>query len=348
MGRALAAAALVAALAGIVHAGGTGFDRFPAGVQASTLLRADAPSVTPAVTAGWHGGTLPTKTGESVTVFVSDTYAPEQVSPQVWADFFAGLPHGKELSSVTVRIAPIAEVAMLCGSGDADGCYHNNQNEIVMNGELAGRSPPEDAARHEYGHHIAANRVNPPWVALASGTKRWATAEQICSRVKAGTAYPGDEGDHYQLNPGEAFAEAYRVLAEQKAGKTLSSWSVVDASFFPDSAALSAIEQDVLKPWLAPTTTKVSGRFLAKGSTRRLLPVVTPLDGQISVELRLPRGRLDTLELLSPAGKVVARGLWSGLSVRRLSFLDCGARRFTIRVTRAGNAGQFVLTIMRP
>ncbi len=155
-------------------------------MQAPKLLRADghlAPSVTAAVTPGWHGGTLPTKTGESVTVFVSDTYAPEQVSQQVWADFFAGLPHGKELSSVTVRIAPIAEVATLCGSGDADGCY--NSSEIVMNGDLAGRSPPEDTARHEYGHHIAANRVNPPWVAIQSGTKRWATAEQICSRVKA-------------------------------------------------------------------------------------------------------------------------------------------------------------------
>ncbi len=76
--------------------------------------------------------------------------------------------------------------------------------------------------------------------------------------------------------------------------------------------------------------------------------LVTPLDGQISVELRLPRGRLDTLELLSPDGKVVARGLWSGLSVRRLSYLDCGARRFTLRVTRAGNPGQFSLTVTRP
>jgi hypothetical protein len=166
--------------------------------------------------------------------------------------------------------------------------------------------------------------------------------------VKAGTAYPGDEGDHYQLNPGEAFAEAYRVLAEQKAGKTLSSWGVVDGSFFPDAAALSAVEQDVLKPWAAPTTTKVSGRFLAAGPKRRLLPLVTPLDGQISIELRLPRGRLDTLELLSPAGKVVSRGLWSGASVRRLSYLDCGVRRFTLRVTRAGNPGQFALTVMRP
>ena len=89
----------------------------------------------------------PGEDGESVTVFVSDTYAPEQVSQQVWADFFAGLPHGKELSSVIVRIAPIAEVATLCGSGDADGCY--NSSEIVMNGDFAGRSPPEDTARHE-------------------------------------------------------------------------------------------------------------------------------------------------------------------------------------------------------
>jgi hypothetical protein len=278
-------------------------------------------------------------------VYVSDTYSPEQVAPQVWADFFAAQPHGRELASVTVRVAPVAEVAAICGRAVA-GCYRSG--ELAFAGDAAGSSTPEDTARHEYGHHIAANRANPPWRALDWGTKRWATVEQICSRVKAGTAFPGNEGDRYELNPGEAFAEAYRVLAEQKAGATLSSWSTVDASFYPDPVALSALDQDVTKPWLAPTVSTVRASFAANGVRRRLLTVATPLDGQITVELRLPRGRLDTLELLSPAGRVLARGAWAGPLVRRLSYVDCGLRRVSLRVTRVGDPGRFSVTVTRP
>jgi hypothetical protein len=111
---------------------------------------------------------------------------------------------------------------------------------------------------------------------------------------------------------------------------------------------LSALELDVLKPWVAPTVSTVRGRFLAKDPRRRVLPLVMPLDGQVTVELRLPPGRLDTLELVSPAGKVLARGLWAGTSVRRISYLDCGQRRASLRVTRVGNPGAFTLTVARP
>jgi hypothetical protein len=280
-----------------------------------------------------------------VIVYVSDSYPPEQIVPQVWAEFFAGLPHGRELGSVTVRIAPLTEVAAICG-GEAAGCYKGS--ELAFTGEQAGDARPEDTARHEYGHHIAANRANPPWRAVDWGTKRWATQEQVCSRARAGTAFPGNENERYELNPGEAFAEAYRVLAEQRAGAALSSWGLVDVSFYPDPAALSALDQDIAKPWQAPTASTLRDRFVAGGPRRRLLPIATPLDGQITIELRLPHGRLDALELLSPAGHVLARGLWAGTSVRRLSYLVCGQRGLNLRVTRAGHPGRFAATVMRP
>lgn len=342
------AAALLAALAGTVQAGGTGSDRYSAGLGVTRVLRADAglaPSVTAVETPGWHGGTLGTTTGEPVTVYVSDTYTPEQVAPQAWADFLAALPHGRELASVIVRIAPVAEVAAICG-GTVAGCY--GSGELVFVGEAVGGTTPADVARHEYGHHVAANRANPPWRALDWGTKRWATVEQVCSRERAGTAFPGNEDDRYELNPGEAFAEAYRVLAEQKAGAVLSSWSIVDGSFYPDPRALSALDQDVVKPWVAPAVRTVRAGFLAHGRRRHLLPVATPLDGQITIALRLPPGRLDTLELLSPTGRVLARGLWAGASVRRLSYVVCGERRLALRVTRAGDPGRFTVTFTRP
>ena len=86
------------------------------------------------------------------------------------------------------------------------------QANLVVLGDAVGGITPTSVAAH--GHHIAANRSNAPWLALDWGTKRWATRMSICARRGARTAFPGDEGDNYSLNPGEAFAEAYRVLVE--------------------------------------------------------------------------------------------------------------------------------------
>jgi len=292
----------------------------------------------------WRGGRLATATGEQATVFVSVSYPPEQVSEQAWAEFFAALPHGAELALATVRIAPPAEVQQLCGA-DVHGCYAGD--ELVVPGEAADGVTAEEVARHEYGHHVAAHRSNPPWRAADSGPKRWATAEDVCRRTAARTAFPGGTGE-YRLDPGEAFAEAYRVLVETRAGQ-VPTWDLVDGSFFPDPAALSAVDRDVARPWTAPVRTVVSRRFAARGPSRVLVPITLPFDGTVDVELSLPAGRLDGLELVEPKSlKVLARGLWSSARVRRLSHLSCGYRRLLVRVTRKGAPGPFRLAITRP
>jgi hypothetical protein len=291
----------------------------------------------------WVGGTYGSG-GDAVTVYVSSAYRPEEATPQQWADFFARLPHGSELGSVVVRVTTPDGVTALCGEG-ALGCYSGR--ELVMPGETSAGEAPEQVARHEYGHHVAASRSNPPWRAQAWGAKRWASAAHVCERVQRGTAFPGDDGAHYRLDPGEAFAESYRVLAERRAGAALASWGLVDGSFYPSEAALRALEQDIVKPWSAPTTTRWSGRFTG-GAQRRTFPIATPLDGELTAELRLPPGRLDTLELAGADGRVLARGLWSGARTRRLSFVVCGQRRLTLRVRSAGTAGSFHLTLARP
>jgi len=283
--------------------------------------------------------------GESVTVYVSSTYSPEQVVPQQWAEFFAGIPHGSELGSVVVRIATPDEVAALC-SEEALGCY--DARELVMPGEPYDGVPPEQVARHEYGHHIAAHRSNPPWRAADWGPKRWATAARVCARSQQHTAFPGDDGTHYRLDPGEAFAESYRVLAERKAGAALATWGLVDGSFYPDQAALRAVEHDIVTPWTRSSTTRTSARFAAGGPRRRLVSIATPLDGELTAELKLPLGRLDTLQLLAADGRVLARGLWSGTRTRRLSFVVCGQRKLSLLVTSAGTSGRFDLTVSRP
>ncbi len=104
LAKALIGAVVVAALAGAMQAGGTGSDRQSAGLHARAV---PSRSVTAGETPGWHGGEFGTATGEHVTVYVSDTYSPEQVAPQAWADFFARSPHGRELATVIIRIAPL-------------------------------------------------------------------------------------------------------------------------------------------------------------------------------------------------------------------------------------------------
>jgi hypothetical protein len=265
------------------------------------------------------------------------------VSGQAWAEFFAGLVHGSELASVTARIGSPPEVAAVCGD-DALGCYSGGL--LVMAGEQFGGVEPQEIARHEYGHHVAASRANPPWTASAYGPKRWSSAMGICARTKAGTAFP-DDYTHYSLSPGEAFAEAYRVLNDRKAGILGLTWSIVDDSFIPNDDTLRAVEQDVTTPWLRTTSSVVRGRFTAR-KHRSLTMLGTSLDGLVTVALRVPRGRADTLALVDPQDRVVATGLWAGATTRRLTYLVCGERRLTVRVVLAGPPGPYTLAITRP
>ena len=151
-------------------------------------LRAGAPAAASAARArSWRGGVLTASTGEQVRVEVSDAYPPEAVSAQAWADFFAGLVHGRELASVTVRIGSPLDVLVECGA-EALACY--DAGILVLPGELWGGITPEELARHEYGHHVAANRLNAPWPAADWGPKRWASQAGVCARAAAGTASP--------------------------------------------------------------------------------------------------------------------------------------------------------------
>lgn len=332
-------------MAALLLAGGGGWSQggvsTPPGTAALRSSRTSEPA--PRAARAWRTGSYTTSTGETVRVDVSDTYAPEAVSGQAWAEFFAGLVHGSELSAVTVRIGTPAEVAAACGS-DAVGCYSGGL--LVMPGEQFGGVEPQEIARHEYGHHIAASRINPPWSASAYGPKRWSSAMGICARAKAGTAFP-DDYSHYSLSPGEAFAEAYRVLNDRRAGILGLTWSIVDDSFIPRDDALRAVEQDVTTPWLKATSSVARGRFTAR-KRRSVTTLATPLDGVVTVELRVPRGRTDTLALVDPQGRVLATGLWAGATTRRLTYLVCGQRRFTVRVVLAGQPGPFTVAITRP
>ena len=248
----------------------------------------------PARTAvNWIGGPTTAATSEIVEVYISDLLPAE--TPQKWADFLASLTHGPELADLTVRIATLAEVQQLCGAR-ALGCYF--RDEMVSLGEalIDGRTTPEEVARHEYGHHVAAHRTNPPWVAIDWGPKQWASAASICSRVSRGEAFPGNEGRNYAQNPGEAWAETYRLMDERKKGITTATWNIIDQSFFPNEAALQAADRDVLQPWTA-NRKAVHRRVFGKRHEEGLV------DPALHAARRRAHGQRDAAEGGTPRGR---------------------------------------------
>jgi hypothetical protein len=287
---------------------------------------------------GYWGGEYTTRTNERVRIFSSPRYAVDDAANQRWAEFLASLLHGPELAAVTVYLAPPAEVARLCGgSAEVRGCYSNGR--ILGLGEDADLTA-EAVLAHEYGHHVAANRSNAPWPASGWGTKRWASYLDVCRRVRAHELWPGSQGPLlYEFNPGEGFAEAYRLLNERRAGVAESPWQIVDETFLPDARAFALLEQDVVDPWHATTAATFGGRFTTRGSRVRTFRVTTPLDGTLTASVAgAPRARVDVV-----AGKrVVAHG---GTGVESIV---CAARTSTLRVTRVRGAGSFTLTVVRP
>jgi hypothetical protein len=275
------------------------------------------------------------------TVRVSPAYGDPASVARRWTAFFESLVHGTELRVLDVYVAPLAEVEALCGSSDVLGCYGGNH--LVMPDQGVDGISSASIGAHEYGHHIAFNRVNPPWNAIDSGLKRWATYERVCPRVAEGTAFPGAEDANYALNPGEAWAETYRVLNETATGLPLT-WPIVDPSFEPDAGALAAAREDVVDPWTTPTMTLKSLRFRT-GVRGWTLQVATPLDGVLHAQLQ-PGS--DDITLLRMDGRPLVRGNWTTTGSKGFDYLICGQRTLALRVTRHTSTRAFTLRLSLP
>lgn len=293
----------------------------------------------------WRGGPLTASTGEVVEVYVSDSLPAE--TPEKWVEFLANVTHGPELATLSANIATLAEVQQLCGAR-ALGCYSGN--EIVSLGEPApDGTTPEEVLRHEYGHHVAWNRVNTPWRAVDWGPKHWASAATVCPRVTRREAFPGNEGSNYSQNPGEAWAEVYRLMDERKAGITTQTWPIIATSFFPDEAGLLAADRDVLQPWTGNQKT-VFRRTFGQGAKKAWwIPLPTPLDGDLVLSATLPRAGLHEVALVAQnRSTVVKRAQWVSQRVKRLTTAICGQRSLFVRVTPGRTAGQVTVTVSRP
>ena len=305
---------------------GTAFGHTPSGTPTSL------PKLKPADLAAIHKTWF--RPDNAVLVLTPEHYLDEQR----WADDIATLAHGPELSLVSLYLAPPAQIAAMCGGEDILGCYGHDR--IVAPGEGTFEVSAESVIAHEYGHHVAAHRSNVPWPALAWGTKRWASYEQVCRRARAHELFPGAEGGLvYLFNPGEVFAETFRLLNERKAGIPETPWRVVDNSLVPNDRDLALVEQDVTQPWSANRTLRFLGGFTARGSSVRSFKVATPLDGTFTASVQSAVAvRLDVLN----GKKRVARGTTSAAGT------VCGPRTLTFRLTRTSGSGAFALALSLP
>ncbi len=272
-------------------------------------------------------------------LYFSDAYPQDAARPARWVAFLGNLPHGRELSRLTVYFTSPDGVGLTCGA-DAYACYSADDQSIVTAGDdVEGGPTADDLLAHEYGHHVAANRSNAPWVAADWGTKRWASYENVCAREREGSAYPGSESDHYTLNPGEAFAETYRALADHLRSLPFT-WGLADPTFEPDANALALVRRDVLDPW-APSTVTRQGSLPAIGRTKQLV-VATPRDGTVVLRLAT-RPRASVTLTTRPATRFRA-------SSNSYAGTICGEHRLTIRITSRTSvaAGRFTLHVLEP
>ncbi len=293
------------------------------------------------------------------------------------ADVLGGLVHGEEMNSLSVYVATPDEISYICGPG-ALACYAPGSSEMIVSGEDGSSYgvPRDYTIAHEYGHHVANNRLNAPWAALDTGAKRWATYTQVCQGVRKGQLFPGDEDAHYWDNPGEAFAETNAHLNYPGVSVPWGYSSSLRAS----AASMQKLRADILTPWTGPTTVTWSGALWRQRHNPALRRFAIPLDGMVEIQLSGPAeanydlyvlGRRIRAARHSRASRkerkrrqhqsrkrrhhrkaklrrrVIERGVSAGSS-EQLELQMCGQKAVQVEVRRRSGEGPFTVSVTRP
>ena len=275
----------------------------------------------------------PYQTADGMTVYVSFSsfYLADAAVAQSYVDWLGRFTHGSELDGLQLYFYSPAEIAAVCGEG-ALACYSNDQIFFSAVEPEPGEPHILEVLAHEYGHHIAAHRLNPPWPAMWWGPKRWASQMNVCRNTADGYFFPGAETrPQYALNPGEGWAEAYRRSIEVKQGWADMGWNVVDNVFNPGPSELELVNLDVTEPWLAPTTDVARGK-LRRNGVRRFKRYI--YDGAMSASVTGARG----ISVSVNADGRILRG-----PARRVSFFNCSRKSVTV-VVRSKFGGRYRLS----
>jgi hypothetical protein len=281
--------------------------------------------------AAWSGGVYTTASGETIHFYVSDSYQPNRADNQRWIDYLGWLYHSDELSRLTVYMVRPFELPSFCGA-TATACYAPALQAMVVPGESSGGWSTDQIVAHEYGHHLANNRINPPWDALSRGTKRWSSYADICLQAQNGTALPGPSGGTHGFTAAEAFAEAFRVTNELRVASS-ATWPIIDSTFYPNSVAREMIRLDAVKPWTGVSTATTS-RFTSYG--RRVQAFVSrgPMDGTMTVSLTTRSGPKYELQLVDKSTGEVIEQVRTVRGRATFTVTLCGQRSLVVRIRR--------------
>jgi hypothetical protein len=257
--------------------------------------------------------------------------------------------HGDEIDRLSVFVTDSTGITARCGP-DAYACYYSDAEEIDAEPPSDQQPAPDQpnskfVITHEYGHHIANNRRNTPWSGIDWGPKRWDTYERVCPGVRSGRYHPGDEGNYYDENPGEAWAEsfAFRQYPNQIP------WNIWDPKLQPDQGAFDAIWRDVKKPWTGNVHRSWSRRFDRGDPANKFHGFTTPLDGSARITLTMPDAADYDLRILAThSGKILATGVNDGPTREVAYYKVCGRRSFRVQVHRYIGFGRFHVRVSSP
>lgn len=280
--------------------------------------------------------------GSVVYVSVADDYAPDVGSVETYVAFLASLAHGPELSQLHLRLVSPDQMRSECGHADVLACYRAFDDLMIVPGrtQLTKTGPsPEYLLAHEYGHHLANHRLDPPWQGIELGPKRWSSLVRACSRITHHVLSPSAQGSGYLLNPGENWAEVYAHLRFPSAPWTFT------PLLRPTAAALVAARRDITDPWTHPKL-RTSIATLSAHHVRAALRLALTLDGSISATVAGPaRGRAE-LSLVQGTHVFAHARTSHGRATVHLRYA-CRDRRtetLTVRLDRLSGEGRFHLS----
>ncbi len=280
----------------------------------------------------------PTADGLTIPVTLAAGYTGDPAGAQTYATFVGTLPHGPELASLRLAVVPSGEIDDACGGDPGAGilaCYGADDQTMIVPADQPADStvPVNYVIAHEYGHHIARHRSNAPMEALDFGPKRWASYELVCAQTLNGQLAPGDEGENYLHNPGEAWAEAYARLVFPEMA-----WRFT-RRLKPTAGSLLAAAADVAQPW----TKRVSTTFT--GARTRTFTLPLTLDGAFTLQLSGPaRANYDIV--VRSGGKLVRKTKRTDSRDRIHYPIACRDRRtenLKITVLKRSGAGRYSL-----
>lgn len=284
--------------------------------------------------------------GQTVRVRFARGLEPDPVVAQGYVDFLGSLVHGTELARLRMVISPLRAVARRCGGIEGTlACYDPSTSQMTVPGEAVAEEgdgvTTSYVIAHEYGHHVARWRDNRPFNALAMGPKLWASHELVCLHALEDRLAPGDQGERYLANPGEAWASTYAGLRYPD-----THWQYVDL-LRPDRAAYAAALRDVGTPWTRSQRRELTGAFGPAGPDRRAFPVTLRLDGSLTIALDGPAGAEYDVVIRSLGRRQGATRAAGADDVFRMRYAcrEVSAERLSVAVVRRSGRGPFSLTV---